>query len=193
MQKRHARFRKSAFYPKPDGSVELHPSVLHQFGDFPTGDDADPEDAVRATFEKLTVPRLQPIRPRNPPDPNVGVQQNHRRASQSWLATGSNGSWYSRTEPRRLWLPVSFDPEVFGTTNTSTGWPGSNGRPFKTSSPYSPTVVSRQCACTPPADDSLRRARWDTRRSGIFALAFHGSSPRWTLKLPPTDLGRTSG
>ena len=149
MQKRHARFRKSAFYPKPDGSVELQPSVLHEFGDFPTRDDADPEHAVNSTFEKFTVPRLQPIRPRNPPDPNVGVQQNHFRASQSWLATGSNGSRYSRTESRRLRLPAAADPAVFESTNTSTGWPGSNGRSSKTSSPCSPTVVSVQCACTP--------------------------------------------
>jgi hypothetical protein len=147
MQKRHSRFRKSAFYPKPDGSVELQPSVFHEFGDFPTRDHTYTENAVSATFEKFTVPRLQTIRPRNPPDPNVGIQQNHRNASQSWLATGSNGSWYSRTESRRL--PGIVDPAVFETTNTSTGWPGSNGRPSKTSSPCSPTVVSIRCACTP--------------------------------------------
>lgn len=58
MQKRHARFRKSAFYPKPDRSVKLQPSVLHKFGHFPTRDDANPEDPVRTTFEKFTVPRL---------------------------------------------------------------------------------------------------------------------------------------
>jgi hypothetical protein len=50
MQKRHARFRKSAFDPESDVSVELQPSVLHELGDFPTRDDADPEDAVSATF-----------------------------------------------------------------------------------------------------------------------------------------------
>jgi hypothetical protein len=120
IQKRHARFRKSALNPEPDVSVEPQPSVLHEFGDFPTRDDANPEDAVSATFEKFTVPRLQPIRPRNPPDQNVSVQQDHCKASQSSLATGSIGSWYSRTESRRLWLPV-VDPAVFESTNTSTG------------------------------------------------------------------------
>jgi hypothetical protein len=95
------------------------------------------------------VLRLQSIRPSNPPDPNVGVQQNHRRASQSSLATDSNGSRNSSTESRRLRPPAAADPAVFETTNTSTGWPGSNGRPFKTSSPCSPTVVSLQCASTP--------------------------------------------
>ena len=70
----HARFREGAFYPKPDGPIELQPSVLHQFCDFPTGDDAHAEDAVSAKFEKLAMPRLQPIRLRNPPNPNVGVQ-----------------------------------------------------------------------------------------------------------------------
>jgi hypothetical protein len=149
VQKRQARFRKGAFYPKPNGPIKLQPSVLDKFRDFPTGDDANAKHAVRAKFEKFTVPRLQPIRPGNPPDPNVGVQQNHCRASQSSLATGSNGSRNSRTESRRLRPPAVVDPAVFETTNTSTGWPGSNGRPSKTSSPCSPTVVSLQCACTP--------------------------------------------
>ena len=35
VQKRDARFRKGAFYPKPDGAIKLQPSVLHQFRDFP--------------------------------------------------------------------------------------------------------------------------------------------------------------
>src|ERR1039458_6628708 len=62
---------------------------------------------------------------------------------------GSHGSRNSRTESRRLRPAAVVDPAVFETTNTSTGWPGSNGRPSKTSSPCSPTVVSLQCACTP--------------------------------------------
>ena len=71
VQKRHARFRKGAFYPTSDRAIELQPSVRHKFGDFPTGDDANAEDAVRAKFEKFTMPRLQAVRSRNPPDPNV--------------------------------------------------------------------------------------------------------------------------
>jgi hypothetical protein len=86
VQKRHSRSRKGAFHPKPDGPIELQLSVLDKFGDFPTG---DAEDAVGAKFEKVAVSRLSPLRSRNPPDPNVGVQQNHCKASQS-LATGSN-------------------------------------------------------------------------------------------------------
>jgi hypothetical protein len=58
VQKGDARFREGAFYPKPDGPIELQPSVLHKFRNFPTGDDADAEDAVGANFEKFTVPRL---------------------------------------------------------------------------------------------------------------------------------------
>ena len=145
----HARLHEGAFYPKPDGPIELQPSVLHQLCDFPTGDDAHAEDAVGAKFEKLAMPRLQPIRLRNPPNPNVGIQQNHSKASQSSLATGSNGSRNSKTESRRLRPAAVADAAVFETTNTSTGWPGANGRPCKTSSPCSPTVVSRHCACTP--------------------------------------------
>ena len=72
VQKGHARFREGTFDPKADGSIELQPSVLHEFRDFPTGDDANAEDAVSAKFEKLTMPRLQPIRLRNPPNPKCG-------------------------------------------------------------------------------------------------------------------------
>jgi hypothetical protein len=149
VQKRDARFRKGAFYPRSDRAIEFQPTVLHKFGDFPTRDDANAEDAVSAKFEKFAMPRLQPVRSRNPPDPDVGVQQNHSRASQSSLATGSKGSRNSITESRRLRPAAVVDPAVFETTNTSTGWPGSNGRPFKMRSPCSPTVVSLQCACTP--------------------------------------------
>src|ERR1700733_7836638 len=149
MQKGHALPCKGAFDPDPDFAIEFQSSVLHKFRDFPTGDDADAEDAVRAKFEKVAVPRLQSIRLSYPPDPNVGVQQNHRRASQSSLATGSDGSWNSRTESRRLPAAAVVGPAGFETTNTSTGWPGSNGRPSRTSSPWSPTVVSLQCASTP--------------------------------------------
>ena len=47
VQKRHARFRKGAFDPNHDAPIEFQPSVLHQFRDFPTGDDADAEGAIR--------------------------------------------------------------------------------------------------------------------------------------------------
>lgn len=148
-KKRHAGRRQSALYPKPHGPVQLQPSTLHKFGYFPTGDDAHAEGAVTAKFEKVTVSRLQPLRPGNAPDPDVGVQQNHCKASQSSPATGSNGSRNSRTESRRPHPPATDDPAAFETTNTSTAWPGSNGRPSRTSSPCAPTVVSLQCACTP--------------------------------------------
>jgi hypothetical protein len=58
VQKGDARLCEGAFYPKPDGPIELQPSVLHKFRNFPTGDDADAEDAVGANFEKFAVPRL---------------------------------------------------------------------------------------------------------------------------------------
>jgi hypothetical protein len=77
--------RKGSFHPNPDMAVELQPSVLHKLSDFPTGDDAHAEDAVGAAFEKVAVLRLKSIRLSNPPDPNVGVQQNHReRPSPRW-------------------------------------------------------------------------------------------------------------
>jgi hypothetical protein len=73
-QGRDTRRCKGDFYPKPDLAIELLPSVLHQFGDFPTGDDAYVENAVRAPVEKIAVLRLQTLRLGDPPDPNVGVQ-----------------------------------------------------------------------------------------------------------------------
>ena len=148
-QKRDARLRQGVLYPKPDGPIKIEPAALRKLRHFPTRNDANAEDSVGPMFEKVAMSRWQLIRARDPPDPDVGIQQDYRRASQSSLATGSNGSWNSRTDSRRLWLPDAVDPAVFESTNTSTGWPGSNGRPCKTSSPCSPTAASLQCACTP--------------------------------------------
>jgi hypothetical protein len=48
VQKGNARFSQGALYPKPDWPIEFQPSVLDEFGHFPTGNDADAEDAVSA-------------------------------------------------------------------------------------------------------------------------------------------------
>jgi len=53
VQKGHARFREGTFDPKADGSIELQPSVLHEFRDFPTGDDANAEDAVSGQVREV--------------------------------------------------------------------------------------------------------------------------------------------
>jgi hypothetical protein len=58
VQKRYARLCEGAFYPKTDGPIELQPSVLYEFSDFPTGDDAHAKDAVSAKLEQFAVPRL---------------------------------------------------------------------------------------------------------------------------------------
>ena len=96
----------------------------------------------------FAVPWLQPVRPGNPPNPDVGVQDDHNRASQSSLATGSSGSLYWRTDPRRSPCVALFEPAVFEITSTSTHSPGSKGSPLNRTSPCSPTVVSPQCDCT---------------------------------------------
>lgn len=147
VQKGHTGFRESGLYPKPDWPIKLQPAVFHELGDFPARDHAHAEYPFRAAFKKFAMSTLQAIGSGNPPDPNVGVQQDHRRASQSSLATGSRGSWYSRTEFRRARSPAG---ELFEITKTSTGWPASNGRPSRRSSPCSPTFDSLQCACMPP-------------------------------------------
>ena len=56
MQKRHARPREGAFYPKPDCPIEPQPSILHKFRDFPTGDDTNAENAVSPKFQKIAMP-----------------------------------------------------------------------------------------------------------------------------------------
>jgi hypothetical protein len=72
VQKGHTWFSEGALYPGPDCPIELQPSILHEFGDFPTRDDTDAEDAVSATFENVAAPWFQLIRPGNPPDPKCG-------------------------------------------------------------------------------------------------------------------------
>jgi hypothetical protein len=57
MQKRHALPCKRVLDPSHDIAVELQPSILYQFGDFPTRDDANAEHAISAEFEKISVPR----------------------------------------------------------------------------------------------------------------------------------------
>ena len=74
VQERDARHDKSGFYSKPDFAIELQSSVLHKFGHFPTGDDAQAEDTAGTAVEKVAVLRLQSIRLSDPPNPNVGVQ-----------------------------------------------------------------------------------------------------------------------
>jgi hypothetical protein len=49
VQERHTRLREGVFHPNPDCPVEFRSSALHKFRDFPTGDNADAESAVRAT------------------------------------------------------------------------------------------------------------------------------------------------
>lgn len=100
-QQFHARLNEAVFDPMRNSPVQLQPSVLRELGYFPTGNDTDAKISVRASLKKLTMFGGQSVRLRDPPDPNVGVQQDHRDASQSSLATGSNGSRYSRTESRR--------------------------------------------------------------------------------------------
>jgi hypothetical protein len=63
VQKGNARCRKGILYPQPDFPIKLQPPVLHQFGNFPTRDDADAEDPVGTKFEKFSVPQAQLTRP----------------------------------------------------------------------------------------------------------------------------------
>jgi hypothetical protein len=51
---------------------------LPEFGDFPTRDDADPKDAVSATFEKVHGASVAADPARKPTRPKCGCQHNHR-------------------------------------------------------------------------------------------------------------------
>jgi len=66
-----ARFRKRAFYPKPNGPIELQPSLLHKFR-FPTGDDTNAEGAVSAKFEKFAAPPVAADPVEKPTKPKCG-------------------------------------------------------------------------------------------------------------------------
>jgi hypothetical protein len=85
VQKGHARLSKGTLYPKPDCPIKLQSSVLHEFRDFPTRDDANAENPVSAKFKKFAVSRLQPIRLGNPPDQMwVSSRITARRPSPRW-------------------------------------------------------------------------------------------------------------
>ena len=133
LQKGHARRCKCGFDPGRDIAIELQPSNSTSL--------AISKQEIMLTPNTRSVPSSRRSRCRgwsiwssNPPNPNVGIQQNHGGASHSSVATGSKGSWNSSTEPRRLPPGTESVPIVFETTNTPTSWPGSNGSPFRTSS-----------------------------------------------------------
>lgn len=92
LQKRNARCSERRIDPSLDVPVEYKPPVLNQLGHFPAGNDTYSENAVDAISQKVAMACVEPIRLRNPPNPDVRVKQGHRTASQSSLATGSKGS-----------------------------------------------------------------------------------------------------
>jgi hypothetical protein len=63
VQKGNTRLRKGILYPQPDFPIKLQPPVLHEFGHFPTRDDADAEDPVGTKLQKFSVPQAQLTRP----------------------------------------------------------------------------------------------------------------------------------
>jgi hypothetical protein len=97
----HARVGKSDSEPLSHVLRKLQPPIFDQLGDLPALDDAH-SDALNGTgvkhlpllFRKASVSV-------NPPDPRVGIKQDHRSASQSSSATGSVGRSYVIGTPRR--------------------------------------------------------------------------------------------
>ena len=80
------------FKPDLDRLREVKPSKLYKLGNLPAGNDADTQSSCLVILEedhrRLTETRVA----MNSPDPDVGVQQDQCRASQSSSATGSVGS-----------------------------------------------------------------------------------------------------
>lgn len=114
MQKGHFRRCQCVLDPGRDIAIEVQPSILHQFGDLPTGDNANAERAIFAKFEKIPVPWLESIWLSNLPNPNVGVQQNHARPSPRWrrvpTAHGTRAPNCEDFPPRRQLVRSSSRP-----------------------------------------------------------------------------------
>jgi hypothetical protein len=69
----------------------LQSAQFDQLGHFSARDRAYTESIHRLRLNQRQIVRREPASAIDPPDPNVGVQDNHRSAPQSDSATGSVG------------------------------------------------------------------------------------------------------
>jgi len=130
MQEIQTRLSEGVLDPKVHCPVQLQPAELHQLGYFPAAQKRD-----------LSLPR-------GGRDVEAGVAR-HRCASQSSLATGSNGSRYSRTESRRGLDLAGERRRSSGKNEYFYGFASREWQVFQDQLATLYEVASIQCASTP--------------------------------------------
>lgn len=68
------------------------PATFNQLGYFPTGNDTYADLIFFMNLYAIPLSLRQPFVAMNPPDPDVCIQNDHRRASHSFSSTLSKGS-----------------------------------------------------------------------------------------------------
>lgn len=136
---------KGHIEPLGDIVRKLQSPMFNQLRDFPARDDAHAKAIGAAIIEHFALRVRQARVSVHPPDPYMGIEQNHCEASQSSTATGSVGRSYVIGTPRN----GNSEPgwrAAFTTTVTSTSSPAGNGNFVRCTSPCSSTVVSIRIA-----------------------------------------------
>jgi len=147
LQKGHARRCKCGFDPGRDIAIELQPSNSTSL--------AISQQEIMLTPNTRSVPSSRRSRCRgwsiwssNPPNPNVGIQQNHGGASHSSVATGSKGSWNSSTEPAKTSPRDGIGSDRLRDDQHPDSLAWFRRKSVQNEFACSPTVVSVQCAST---------------------------------------------
>ena len=83
----------------------------------------------------------------DPPDPNVGVEDDHLAASQSSSATGATGCSYFNTEPLRDCFVTGAADETNRNASVTDGRDGSPSSPSRPQVVVSGTVASARHPC----------------------------------------------
>jgi hypothetical protein len=86
-QERHPGIRKCGMKPLVNRHGQTQTTSLHQLGDLPAGDRTDPDASGFVLGDEVFDLRNQTIVLVNPPDPDVGINNDHWAASQSPSAT----------------------------------------------------------------------------------------------------------
>jgi len=98
-EQRHPRIGKRREKPIVWWHRKSQSPPFHKFRDLPARDRTDANGvATRLVDDGLQRP-WQPVVSVNPPNPDVGVEQNHRAASQSFSSTPLKGASYSTGSP----------------------------------------------------------------------------------------------
>ncbi len=86
-----AGIQKRLLKPIGDGTGQSKPPALHELGDFPARNRAHGDASLLGGIKQRTSGERECRVAVDPPDPDVGIEDNHPAASQSASATGSVG------------------------------------------------------------------------------------------------------